>query len=107
MEGAEKSEEPEIKTSVYYFRIIRDAIIFYTTAFFVLLLIFRYIPPKLYLALHSKSIKIFCSCVSFCFLVPFVIGEYLLNDDKCKMQSEIGWALTLFVLSLFFKSRSD
>ena len=41
MEGAEKSEEPEIKTSVYYFRIIRDAIIFYTTAFFVLLLIFR------------------------------------------------------------------
>lgn len=72
MEGAEKSEEPEIKTSVYYFRIIRDAIIFYTTAFFVLLLIFRYVPHKPRVAF---IIKIFCSCVSFCFLVPFVIGE--------------------------------
>ena len=52
MEGAEKSEEPEIKTSVYYFRIIRDAIIFYTTAFFVLLLIFRYVPHKRNRVLH-------------------------------------------------------
>ena len=35
------------------------------------------------------------------------VDLYFLNDDKCKMQSEIGWALTLFVLSLFFKSRAD
>ena len=32
---------------------------------------------------------------------------YVINEDKCKMQSEIDWALTLFILSLFFKSRAD
>ena len=79
MEGAEKSEEPEIKTSVYYFRIIRDAIIFYTTAFFVLLLIFRYIPLKTVCCVAFKINQNHCSCVSFCFLVPFVIGEYFLS----------------------------
>ena len=31
----------------------------------------------------------------------------IVEQNKCKMQSEIGWALTLFMWSLFFKSRAD
>ena len=38
MEETEKSEENKIDD---YIRIVREALLFYTTAFFVLLLIFR------------------------------------------------------------------
>ena len=31
----------------------------------------------------------------------------LIDEDKCRYQSEIGWALTLFMLSLFLSSRAD
>ena len=51
----DETEKPVEKKIADYVRIVKEAVIFYTTAFFVLLLIF--------------------SCVSFCFLVPFVIGE--------------------------------
>ena len=51
----DETEKPVEKKIADYIRIFKEAVIFYTTAFFVLLLIF--------------------SCVSFCFLVPFVIGE--------------------------------
>ena len=51
----DETEKPVEKKIADYVRIVKEAVIFYTTAFFVLLLIF--------------------SCVSFCLLVPFVIGE--------------------------------
>ena len=35
------------------------------------------------------------------------LTHHILEQNKCKMQSEIGWALTLFMWSLFFKSRAD
>ena len=69
----EEIEKEEGKSRPDYIKILRDAIFFYTTAFFVLLLIFRlhYFEQllKWYLPL------LFPSCVSFCFLVPFVIGK--------------------------------
>lgn len=49
----EETEKPIVSKVDVYVKMVKEATIFYTTAFFVLLLIF--------------------SCVSFCFLVPFVI----------------------------------
>ena len=34
-------------------------------------------------------------------------GDEVLEEDNLKMQSEIDWTLTLFMLSLFFTSRVD
>ena len=35
------------------------------------------------------------------------LGLWLVEEDNLKMQSEIDWTLTLFMLSLFFTSRAD
>ena len=75
MENIESPEESEIK--IDYVKIIKEALLFYTTAFFVLLLIcrLRTINNTCMCVIASKqTINIFSS-VSFCFLVPFVIGR--------------------------------
>ena len=76
MENIESPEESEIK--IDYVKIIKEALLFYTTAFFVLLLICRLRTinntcTSCKIA-YKQSINIFSS-VSFCFLVPFVIGR--------------------------------